>query len=171
MKMPKFGLCAGQPRGSLEAGIVVVSKEEVGIIDRTNNFELDFKDKIKEKKENMKCSALREQFENKAIEARNKANLLNAPVETKQINKIRDRDSSIKVTGFHPKTDEEKLAKLFDKAGPVKKVFIPKDSLGRRRNFAIIDFDQSIHVALAVKMFNDTDYENCVLDVKPANDA
>lgn len=65
MQIPKFGVCAGQPRGSLEPGVVMVSKEEIKIINRLTNVEQDMKDKLLDSINSRKNNVLREMKEAK----------------------------------------------------------------------------------------------------------
>lgn len=171
MKIPKFGLCKGQPRGSLEAGVIMVSKEEVKIINRETDVEQDMKDKLLDSINNRKKNVLREMQEMR--EKENNEKLLKLFSETKApvVKKTRVRENSVRVSGFNPRYTEADLYKYFEKCGQVKKVYIPKDfHTLQNKNFAFIDFWQSAGVSAAVEMYNDEAIDDCVWTVIPADD-
>ena len=60
MKWPKFGIPAGQPRGSLEPGIIEVSNEEIHIQDRDNTIEQDLGEKIRDSINSKKDAIIKE---------------------------------------------------------------------------------------------------------------
>ena len=68
LKIKKFGICQDQPRGYLEAGIVMHQKEEVRIVDRFNNVERDMKEKLKESINRKKEHILKEMIDKKKSE-------------------------------------------------------------------------------------------------------
>ena len=172
MKIPKFGACAGQPRGSLEAGVIMVSKEEVKIINRENEVESDMKEKLLDSINSRKKNVLREMQEIKEKEKQQKlAQLFSANKPVVAPKRQRTRENSIKVSGFNPRYTEEDLQRLFEKCGMVRKVYIPRDFYsGQYRNFAFIDFQQSISVNNAIEMYNDAAEDECILSVVAADE-
>ncbi len=167
MKIPKFGACSGQPRGSLEAGVILVSKEEVKLINRETEVETDMKEKLLDSINSRKKNVLREMQEIKEKEKQQKlAQLFSANKPVVAPKRQRPRENSIKVSGFNPRYTEEDLQRLFDKCGPVRKVYIPRDFYtGQYRNFAFIDFQQSLSVNNAIEMYNDSAQDACILSV------
>ena len=172
MKIPKFGACAGQPRGSLEAGVILVSKEEVKITNRENEVESDMREKLLDSINSRKKNVLREMQEIKEKEKQQKlAALFSANKPVVPPKRPRTRENSIKVSGFNPRYTEEDLQKLFEKCGMVRKVYIPRDFYsGQFRNFAFIDFQQSISVNNAIEMYNDAAEDDCILSVVAADE-
>ena len=172
MKTPKFGLCKGQPRGSLEAGVIMISREEVKIINRETDVEQDMKDRLLETINNRKKNVLREMQEAKERETQEKLAKLFSAHKAPIVKKIRPRENSIRVSGFNPRYNEKDLWELFEKcAGGVRRVFIPKDfNTGAYKNFAFVDFHQSLGVKTACEMFNDAAIDGCVLTVAPADE-
>jgi len=170
-KIPKFGLCKGQPRGSLETGVIMVSREEVRIINRETDIEQDMKDRLLDSINNRKKNVLKEMQDAKERENQEKLAKLFSSNKPTIVKKIRQRENSVRVSGFNPSYKENDLMELFSKVGPIKRVFIPKDfNTGQNKNFAFIDFFQSIHVRSAVEMLNDAAIDQCVLSVAPADD-
>jgi len=171
MKIPKFGLCKGQPRGSLEAGVIMISREEVKIINRETDVEQDMKDRLLETINNRKKNVLREMQEAKERENQEKLAKLFSAHKAPIVKKIRPRENSIRVSGFNPRYNEKDLWELFDKCGGVKRVFIPRDfNTGQYKNFAFVDFYQSLGVKTACDQFNDAAIDGCVLTVTPADE-
>jgi hypothetical protein len=170
-KIPKFGICKGQPRGSLEAGVIMVSKEEVKIINRETDVEQDMKDKLLESINNRKKNVLREMQEARDKENQEKLAKLFSAHKPSTIRKNRPRENSIKVSGFNPSYNEKDLTEIFEKVGQIKRVFIPRDfNTGHFKNFAFIDFYQSLHVKSACERLNDSAIDGCILSVIPADD-
>ncbi len=170
-KIPKFGICKGQPRGSLEAGVIMVSKEEVKIINRETDFEQDMKDKLLESINNRKKNVLREMQETREKENQEKLAKLFSNHKPTLIRKNRPRENSIKVSGFNPSYNEKDLSEIFEKVGPIKRVFIPRDfNTGHFKNFAFIDFYQSLHVKTACEKLNECAFDGCIISVIPADD-
>lgn len=159
MSWKKFGLVANQPRGTLEPGIIVTSTEEIHIIDRLNTIEQDLGDKLKDSINNKKMMVLKEMKENKDREQREKLSALTSNKKQQRVNKKKNREGTIKVTGFNPNYTPKKLATIFSKVGPVERCTMPS------KNFAFIEFEQSIHAAEAYEAFNDETVEGCVLRV------
>ena len=159
MSWQKFGLVKGQPRGTLEPGIIVTSKEEFHIIDRQNQIEQDLGDKLKDSINNKKMMVLKEMKENKDREQREKLAALSNSKKQQRVIRKRNRDGTIKVTGFNPNYGPEQLVNIFQKAGPVKRCTMPS------KNFAFIEFEQTIHAIDAYNKFNDETVDNCVLRV------
>ena len=160
MSWKKFGLVEGQPRGTLEPGIIVTSKEEFHIIDRQNQIEQDLGDKLKDSINNKKMMVLKEMKENKEREQREKIEALSSNKKSQKTNnKKRNREGTIKVTGFNPNYNAEKLAQIVSKVGPVKKCTLPS------KNFAFIEFEQTIHAQEAFDILNDATVDGCVLRV------
>ncbi len=171
IKIPKFGLCKGQPRGSLEAGVIMISKEEVRIINRETDVEQDMKDKLLDSINNRKKNVLREMQELREKENQEKLAKLFSNTKTAIIRKPKVRENSVRVSGFNPRYNEEDLSRYFEKCGAVKKVFIPKDyNTGANKNFAFIDFFQSLGVRTACDMYNDEAIDECVWTVTPADE-
>jgi hypothetical protein len=172
MKIPKFGVCKGQPRGSLEAGVIMISKEEVKIINRESDMEGDMREKLLDSINSRKKNVLREMQEIKEKEKQEKlAKLFSSTKQATTIRRNRPRENSVRVSGFNPRYTEKDLYSLFEQAGRIRKVYIPRDFYtGQFKNFAFIDFDQSIAVGNAVEMYNDVAVDECVLTVAPADE-
>jgi RNA recognition motif-containing protein len=172
MKIPKFGACAGQPRGSLEAGVILISKEEVKIVNREKDVELDMKERLIDSISSKKRNVLREMQDIKEKEKQQKLALLFSSTKAAtMIKRNRPRENSIKVSGFNPSYKEDDLWRIFEKVGRVRKVYIPKDFYtGAFKNFAFVDFEQSASVKDAVERFNDEAVDSCVLNVTKADD-
>jgi len=172
MKIPKFGACAGQPRGSLEAGVILVSKEEVKIINRETDVETDMKEKLLDSINSRKKNVIREMQEIKEKEKQQKlAQLFSANKPAVAVKKSRARENSVKVSGFNPRYTEDDLYRLFEKCGRVRKVYIPRDFYtGQYRNFAFVDFEQSISVKTAIDVYNDAAEDECILIVVAADE-
>ena len=159
MSWKKFGLVKDQPRGTLEPGIIVTSKEEFHIIDRQNQIEQDLGDKLKDSINNKKMMVLKEMKENKEREQREKLAALSNSKKQQRVVKKKNRDGTIKVTGFNPNYGPEKLAQIFQEVGNVRRCTMPT------KNFAFIEFEQTIHAIDAYNKFNDETVDNCVLRV------
>ncbi len=171
MKIPKFGVCTGQPRGSLEAGIVMISKEEVKIINRQTDVEQDMREKLLDSINNRKDNVLREMRDAKERENQEKLAKLFSSTKTAIVKRIYKRENSVKVSGFNPRYTEDDLANLFQTCGKIRKIYIPRDfNTGAFKNFAFIDFEQSIGMKTAIETLNDTAHDGCVLTVVPAED-
>jgi hypothetical protein len=170
-KIPKFGICKGQPRGSLEAGVIMISKEEVRIINRETDLEQDMKDKLLESINNRKKNVLKEMQDTKERENKEKLDKLFSSNKPTIIRKVRVRENSVRVSGFNPTYVENDLTEIFSRASQVRRVFIPRDfNTGAYKNFAFIDFYQSLGVKTACEMFNDAAYDGCILTVVPADE-
>jgi hypothetical protein len=166
MKLPKFGLCSGQPRGSLEPGIIIVSKEEVKIIDRKKDIEQDIGDKLRDAINDRKMIVLREMKDARERENREKLAKLFSTSKATTARKYNKRENAIKVSGFNPTYTDRDIREVFEKVGRLKRVTIPRDwNTGLNKNFAFIEFDQTIHVKDAVEKFNDAAVDGCVLQV------
>ncbi len=159
MNWKKFGSVANQPRGTLEPGIIVTSTEEIHIIDRLNTIEQDLGDKLKDSINNKKMMVLKEMKENKEREQREKLAALSNSKKQQRVVKKKNRDGTIKVTGFNPNYGPEKLAQIFQEVGNVRRCTMPT------KNFAFIEFEQTIHAIDAYNKFNDETVDNCVLRV------
>lgn len=159
MSWKKFGVVKDQPRGTLEPGIIVTSKEEFHIIDRLNQIEQDLGDKLKESINNKKMMVLKEMKENKEREQREKLAALSNSKKQQRVVRKKNRDGTIKVTGFNPNYGPEKLAQIFQQVGNVRRCTMPT------KNFAFIEFEQTIHAIDAYNRFNDETVDNCVLRV------
>jgi len=168
LKIPKFGHCKDQPRGHLEPGIVRMSNEVVRIINRDTDIEQDLKDKlmdaVKKKKDNV-MNEMIQQLEKERKERMN--NLVNKAPEKKV---YRQRENSVKVTGFNPRYNEEDLREIFEKKGnKVRRTYIVKDYYTRaNKNIAYIEFEQSIAIKESIDYFNDRAYDGCVITVTNA---
>jgi len=170
-KIQKFGICKGQPRGSLEAGVIMISKDEVKIINRETDVEQDMKDRLLESINNRKKNVLREMQEAKEKENQEKLAKLFSSHKPTIVRKIRPRENSIRVSGFNPTYEGKDLTEIFEKIGSIKRVFIPRDfNTGAYKNFAFIDFYQSLHVKTAVERFNDKAFDGCIISVIPADE-
>ena len=170
IKIPKFGLCTGQPRGSLEAGVVMISKEEVKIINRQTDVEQDLKDKLLGSINKTKDNFIKEMHEVKNRENQEKIEKLFS-TQKPIMRRHQKRENSIKVSGFNPRYTEQDLRNIFEDAGRIRKVFIPRDKItGEYRNFAFIDFDQSISMKYAIEKFNDHAVDECCLNVVQVDD-
>ena len=103
MKIPKFGMCAGSARGTMEEGVIATSKEEKKFINRATDVEQDMKDKLLDSINYRKNNVLKERREAKEIENQEKLNKLlnssNAPV----VKRTYLRNNTIKVTEYNPK--------------------------------------------------------------------
>lgn len=172
MKWKKFGKVAGQERGFIEPGIAVVSPEEVHIMDRSKNIEQDLGDKLRENINNRKLMLLKEMKEKREREAQEKLAAYSKSSNRRQNqrqNKRRDNNSTVRVNGFNPtySVDKllEKLADIFNRAGPVAKI-----TLSTKKNFAFVRFEQSIYKYKAYEMFNDYPTDGCILQVQVLED-
>ena len=76
----------------------------------------------------------------------------------------RNREGTIKVTGFNPRYDAAKLAEIFKEVGEVKKCNMPS------KNIAFIQFEQTVHAIDAFNRFNDESKDGCVLTVVVLDD-
>jgi RNA recognition motif-containing protein len=171
IKIPKFGICAGQPRGALEAGVIMISREEVRIINRQTDVEQDLKDKLLGSINKTKDNFLKEILEAKKKEEQEKIDKLFSNTQKTVTKRTYKRENSVKVSGFNPKYTEVDLRRIFEKAGRIKKIYIPKDFYtGENKNFAFIDYEQSLGMKTALEEFNDFSADNCVLTVVAAED-
>lgn len=169
MKIPKFGICAGSARGTMEEGVITISKEEIRIINRTTDVEQDMKDKLLDSINNRKNNVLKEMKEAKERETQEKLNKLLNSQKAPIIKRIYKRENNIKVSGYNPKYDEEDLRRIFEEAGRIRKVYIPCDrNTGVKKNLAFIEFEQSMGVKNAIEKFNDLAMDNCCLIVEIA---
>lgn len=159
MKWKKFGVCAGQSRGSLEPGIIVTSSEEIHIINRETEIEHDIGDKIRDSINNRKMMVLKEMREARERENREKLDAYTANTKNLKTMKRRNKEGTIKITGFNPNYTEDKLAEIFKEIGPIRRCTMPS------KNFAFIEFFQSIHAKDAFDKFNDEARDNCVLRI------
>jgi RNA recognition motif-containing protein len=170
MKIPKFGQCAGQPRGALEAGVIMISKEEVKIINRLTDVEQDLKDKLLGSINKTKDSFLKEMIDAKDRENRERIEKLYSS-QKPVLKRYQKRENSIKVSGFNPRYNEDDLRKIFEQAGRVRKIYIPRDRVtGEYRNFAFIEYEQSLSMKEAIERFNDYAVDECVLNVVVTED-
>jgi len=71
----------------------------------------------------------------------------------------RNNDCTIRVNGFNPNYNAEKLGEIFQKVGEVAKVVMPS------KYSAFIRFFQSAHTNDAYDMFNDKAIDGCILKV------
>jgi RNA recognition motif-containing protein len=166
MKIPKFGACASQPRGSLEPGIIVISKEEVRIMNRKTDVERDIGDKLRDAINDKKMIVLREMKDARERENKEKLAKLFNTSKTQVVKRQYTRVNAIKISGFNPTYNDKDIRELFEKVGRVRRVTIPRDwNTGLNKNFAFIEFDQTIHVKDAVNRFNDKAVDGCVLNV------
>lgn len=166
MGIPKFGLCSGQPRGSLEPGVIVVSKEEVKIVDRKKDIEQDIGDKLREAISDRKNSVLKEMKDKMEREKSEKLAKLFTSTQPTPVRRHQKKENGIKVSGFNPNYEEHDLKEIFEKIGKVKRVAIPKDwNTGKNKNFAFIEFEQTLHVRDAIEKLNDVSYDGCVINI------
>jgi RNA recognition motif-containing protein len=171
INIPKFGICAGQPRGALEAGVIMISREEVRIINRQTDVEQDLKDKLLGSINKTKDNFLKEILEKRKKDEEDKINKLFNTTQKAIPKRTYKRENSIKVSGFNPKFREDDLREVFEKAGRIKKIYIPRDfNTGEYKNFAFIDFEQSLGMKTAIEDFNDKAVAGCVLNVVAAED-
>jgi RNA recognition motif-containing protein len=171
LKMPKFGMCTGQPRGMVEAGVNIVSKDEVKITNRERDVEQDIGSRLLDSINSRKGNVLKEMKEAKEREKQEKLAKLfqQNKTQTQVVRRIFKRENSIKVSGFNPNYVETDLAKIFGECGEIKKIYIPRDKFtGALRNFAFIDFTQSQGMKDAISKMNESAYDGCVLKVEPA---
>ena len=169
MKIPKFGMCAGSQRGTMEEGVIATSKEEVKIINRATDVEQDMKDKLLDSINNRKNNVLKEMKEQREKENQEKLNKLLNNNKTQVVKKTYRRDNTIKVTGYNPKYTKEDLKALFETCGIVKNIYIPIDRYTNElKNLAFIDFEQSMGFKNAIEKFNDFAKDGCVLIVEKA---
>lgn len=169
MKIPKFGICAGTTRGTMEEGVITVSKEEVKIINRATEVEQDMKDKLLDSINNRKNNVLKEMREAKDRENQEKLNKLLSSQKAPQQKRTYRRENTIKVSGYNPKYTKEDLRKIFEEAGRIRSIYIPIDKYTNTlKNLAFIDFEQSLGVKTALEKFNDYAVDGCVLLVELA---
>ena len=110
LKIKKFGICQDQPRGYLEAGIVMHQKEEVRIIDRFNNVERDMKEKLKESINRKKEHILKEMIDKKKSEQEERIKKMYGNVDLKKtMKKNFNNENTIKITGYPPYYDRDEL--------------------------------------------------------------
>ena len=169
MKIPKFGMCAGTARGTMEEGVIATSKEEVKIINRATDVEQDMKDKLLDSINNRKNNVLKEMKEQRERENQEKLNKLLNSSKAAVTKRTYRRDNTIKVTGYNPKYTKEDLRKLFEECGIIKNIYIPLDRYTNQlKNLAYIDFEQSMGFKNAIEKFNDLAKDGCVLIVEKA---
>ena len=161
MKWKKFGKVVGQERGVLEPGIVEINSEEVHIIDRKKDVEQDLGDKLRDKINDRKLKLLKEMKEKRERENREKlAAYSNSNIRQRERQvRRRNNDCTIRVNGFNPNYNAEKLGEIFQKVGDVAKVVMPS------KYSAFIRFSQSAHTIDAYDMFNDKAIDGCILKV------
>jgi RNA recognition motif-containing protein len=167
LQIKKFGICQDQPRGYLEAGIVMHQKEEVRIVDRFNNVERDMKEKLKDSINRKKEHILKEMIEKKKSEQEERLRKMYGNVDAKKtIRRTYNNENTIKVQGYPPSYGREDLERLFSVIGEIKKINIPVDiNTGKNKPFAYIDFKQSISVNEAISRMDDYAVGVCVLSV------
>lgn len=167
LKIKKFGICQDQPRGYLEAGIVMHQKEEVRIVDRFNNVERDMKEKLKESINRKKEHILKEMIDKKKSEQEERIKKMYGNIEAKELKKKNfNNENTIKITGYPPYYDKDQLQELFEHYGEIRRITIPLDIItGKNKPFAYIDYKQSQSVAEAISELNDSAVEMCVLSV------
>ena len=167
LKIKKFGICQDQPRGYLEAGIVMHQKEEVRIIDRFNNVERDMKEKLKESINRKKEHILKEMIDKKKSEQEERIKKMYGNVDLKKnMKKNFNNENTIKITGYPPYYDRDELMKLFSAYGEIRRLTIPTDPItGKNKPFAYIDYYQSLSVNDAISNLHDTPVDMCVLTV------
>ena len=169
MKIPKFGICAGMARGTMEEGVITISKEEVRIINRDTDIEQDMKDKLLDSINNRKNNVLREMREQKERENQEKLNKLLNSQKPVMVKKTYRRENTIKVSGYNPRYTRDDLWKIFEEAGRVRNIYIPIDRYTNQlKNLAFIDYEQSMGVKNAIDKFNDYAIDGCVLLVELA---
>jgi hypothetical protein len=169
MKIPKFGLCAGSNRGTMEEGVIATSKEEVKIINRATDVEQDMKDKLLDSINSRKNNVLKEMKEQRERENQEKLNKLLNSTKAPITKRTYRRDNTIKVTGYNPKYTKDDLRKIFEECGVIKNIYIPIDRYTNQlKNLAFIDFEQSMGLKNAIEKFNDLAKDGCVLFVEKA---
>jgi hypothetical protein len=169
MKIPKFGLCAGSLRGTMEEGVIATSKEEVKIINRATDVEQDMKDKLLDSINSRKNNVLKEMKEQRERENQEKLNKLLNSTKAPVTKRTYRRDNTIKVTGYNPKYTKDDLSKIFEECGIIKNIYIPIDRYTNQlKNLAFIDFEQSMGLKNAIEKFNDLAKDGCVLCVEKA---
>ena len=159
MKWEKFGIVKGQQRGSLEPGIVVTSNEEIHIIDRKKEIELDIGDKLRESINNRKMIVLQEMKEARERENKEKLAAYGAKNKVQKQQIRRNREGTIKISGFPPTFKAEDLVEVFKKVGEVRRCTMPS------KNIAFLEFLQSVHAKDAYDRFNDEPINGCVLSI------
>lgn len=167
--MPKFGHCAGQARGSLEPGILQISKEVVKITNRMTDVEQDLKEKLKESLSKKRETVMREMQEAVERETQEKLmKLMDKNVKAKR--EYRKRENTIRVEGFRPTYTPEKLFEVFSEVGEIKQLIYPIDrKTGKRRNLAFIEYKESLSFKEALTKYHGATYDNCELIVTEAN--
>jgi RNA recognition motif-containing protein len=169
MKIPKFGICAGMSRGTMEEGVITISKEEIRIVNRANDIEQDMKEKLLDSINNRKNNVLREMREQKERENQEKLNKLLNSQKPVVVKKTYRRENTIKVSGYNPRYDREDLRKIFEESGRIRNIYIPIDRYTNQlKNLAFIDYEQSMGVKNAIEKFNDFAKDGCVLSVELA---
>lgn len=169
MKIPKFGICAGMARGTMEEGVITISKDEVRIINRATDIEQDMKDKLLDSINNRKNNVLREMREQKERENQEKLNKLLNSQKPVAVKKTYRRENTIKVSGYNPRYTREDLRKIFEEAGKIRNIYIPIDRYTNQlKNLAFIDYEQSMGVKNSLDKFSDYAIDGCVLLVELA---
>jgi RNA recognition motif-containing protein len=149
----------------------MISREEVRIANRQTDVEQDLKDKLLGSINKTKDNFLKEILEKRKRDEQEKIDKLFSNTQKTVIKRTYKRENSIKVSGFNPRYNEEDLNRIFEKAGRIRKIYIPRDfNTGEFKNFAFIDFEQSLGMKNAIDDFHDKTVDGCVLNVVAAED-
>ena len=162
MEWKKFGIPVGQKRGSLEPGIIEYSKEEIHIEDRDNSVEQDIGDKIRDSISNKRNIVIKEMQEKKERENLEKMQAFKQSTNLNKEKKTevrKNREGTIKITGFNPNMTVDELVEVFLKAGDVKKCVMPS------KNVAYLEYFNKNSAEQAVALFNDQPNRNTILSV------
>ncbi|MCQ2819881.1 MAG: hypothetical protein MJ252_21665 [archaeon] len=163
MKWPKFGIPAGQPRGSLEPGIIEVSNEEIHIQDRSNPAEADLGEKIRESiqiKKDLIIKEMEAKREKENLEKLAAFRQNNASAKEQKPQRT-NKEGTIRISGFNPNMTVKEMVDLFSKAGDVRRCTIPNN-----KNVAYLEYYSKTAAEIAFEMFNDTTNRNCILSIQ-----
>ena len=178
MEIPKFGISAGQTRGTVESGIIRMD-QEMKIVDRKKAcFQESLKEKLKGgnnsiSKEDFMQKMIAEQERDKKVIIEKLNQNVNPFTKKARMKKREVKETDVKITGFNLRCEESDLIELFEKVGRVKRCIILRDRLNRsiKRNIAYLEFEDSINVAFAIDKYNNITVGNSVLNVcRPADD-
>lgn len=174
-EIAKFGQCAQQSRGTVEAGIVRVDNE-YRIVDRKKAvFQESLKEKLKTNTSGVTKKDLLERMLNEQEKERmiKEEKISQKTTDNKYKRRKRDaKETDIKITGFDMRLEEQDLIEIFEKVGPVSRCIIIRDKNNRniKRNIAYLEFRATLHVPEAIEKYNNKTVGNSVFIVCRPND-
>jgi hypothetical protein len=159
MKWKKFGKVVGE-RGMQDSS-TLQNREELHILDRTRDIEQELGDRIKQlnNKKNRLLQKMKEESLKKQKEEMDKYNKYRD--RQNKINRKKNNETTIKITGFKTGYSSEKLGKLLEQISGlhVKRVTIPN------KNNAYVGFHTVEDKMKAYDMFNDKAVDGCILKI------